>query len=555
MAVAGFVASASARAVLAADTVATSGAHGDAPSGYTYNKWAVRMFTSGIPLILALGFIVVIVARYALRRLRERRASGGGRGTKSRLRKGVEGALLALIGIGAALAIRPFAVLAFQFLAVPIAVAGGLLAIVYFRLRRSGRERAIHRLKLVAGIGFPVGVVFGVFAFYFGVRADCDRIRASTRLRPILSACQTDLEGWVRGLGTPPRCEGDEIVFEPRTVFPSSDRSAYYLGFGYLDFTCPEPMVKVDRASHEPKHAIWMYSPWKGSCPRGSGRCVLPSFQARSLLVVDDLHDRLEEEIKLYEFMPSFLVEDTRNGTVYLPSKPAAGSWVDTSREVVFHPLEAPVRKWPVEGSLPGVECTNCDLMVAWHAGTSAVDLATSIEPRVSGGVGFVALHPEGRYLLYGDAVPRRSLLVFPLDGRKPFPLVFDWLTYFRTFGVINGAAFDPDRNEFYVTFSLGGELGVFDATTFAPKRTIPLELGVREIAFDRRRRLLYVGCYVSGDVVVYDVDHASVKERIYVGPKMRHLSLDEDLDVLLVASKAGFFEIPLAGLETRPSG
>jgi len=126
-----------------------------------------------------------------------------------------------------------------------------------------------------------------------------------------------------------------------------------------------------------------------------------------------------------------------------------------------------------------------------------------------------------------------------------------DTLSTLESFGIGMGFAFDSVRGEILISMPLAGKIYVYDSSTFERKRALSVELGVREIGLDPRRRILYIAGYVSGYLYCYDIEKQSMTGKVYVGSQIRHLSYCEDMDRILIASKAGFMEIDPVHLQS----
>ena len=106
----------------------------------------------------------------------------------------------------------------------------------------------------------PFVLSLGFLVYYGDVEPECDRIRAQDRVRFLLSRCELDLETWHKSVAPYPTMDSEVPHRAPRSIFASSDRSAVYVVFASLDHPWPSSMVKIDRATGEPRHVLWSYS-------------------------------------------------------------------------------------------------------------------------------------------------------------------------------------------------------------------------------------------------------------------------------------------------------
>jgi DNA-binding beta-propeller fold protein YncE len=71
---------------------------------------------------------------------------------------------------------------------------------------------------------------------------------------------------------------------------------------------------------------------------------------------------------------------------------------------------------------------------------------------------------------------------------------------------------------------------------------------GVRPLTYDPRRNVVYVGNFLRGDVVAFDVRTGTVTRRWFGGRYLRDLELTRDGTGLLVTSNLGVVRIDLDG-------
>src|SRR5262249_48608307 len=69
---------------------------------------------------------------------------------------------------------------------------------------------------------------------------------------------------------------------------------------------------------------------------------------------------------------------------------------------------------------------------------------------------------------------------------------------------------------------------------------------GIRTVAFDRARRRVYAGVFLSGDVLEIDPDTGAITDRWFAGRFIRYVTVARDGAALLVASNLGIVRIPL---------
>ena len=118
---------------------------------------------------------------------------------------------------------------------------------------------------------------------------------------------------------------------------------------------------------------------------------------------------------------------------------------------------------------------------------------------------------------------------------------VMDWLHHM---GTSVGLQLDPETRELFIAYTFTGEVGIFDVDGVEPKGSIRLQTGLRELAYDRTRKVLYAGNFLTGDIHVVDVPTRREIDRIFVGRLIRQITWAPAIDRLLVTSANGFLEV-----------
>lgn len=584
-------------------TIAVSGIFGIAPYGYSLPQGFVQFVIGGYPVIFVLGFLLFSAYFFVFRfdspmrrRLRNwllRRQEQAETRTSLALLS-LKMAFLAG-GMVTLAALRPFIVFAFYgFGWLPLSVAALLtVAFIGYRVYRGHSLRKVARRVATAGLLLlPFALALGTFLLYGDKDPACEKVQKDPRLRLILSPCERDLEIWHKTIAPYPDMPAQIPHRGPRSIFASSDRSAIYCGFGGLDHPWPSSFVKIDRATGDAKHVLWLYSPFRGVCPFGSGKCVISSYQSKRLFVIDDIDDRIESEILFHHYKPSQLTSDPSTGDIYAPAS-FAPFHDQFNPYIIKQPLQATQRFARAADTFAAPETLAAFVRAvtmpqAWHNAErlqaqgwetfgesrphDTVDVLERFKAQLQsfgkhnvtlrfrpatgdvrlfdfgmgywGNIATAVYSPEFHKLYIGNGSPRPAILI----GEGPdLKVVTKPLGLWRTLqsgGMGSAAVFDPDRKELYVSMLFGGSIYVFDAETFEFKRSIWVEVGVRDLQIDRQRRLLYAASYLKGDLHVFDLDERRFVDKIFVGTKIRELEFVEELDVLLIASNAGFLEL-----------
>ena len=146
------------------------------------------------------------------------------------------------------------------------------------------------------------------------------------------------------------------------------------------------------------------------------------------------------------------------------------------------------------------------------------------------------------------------------IDAAQRFAYVSDWLCPFlkeidlstmrvarrKWIGPVSfGVAFGPD-GLLYVAQPLSRRVRVIDARRMEIVRTIRAGYGPRDLAFDPRRRVLFIGNYFDGTLDIVRLADGQRLRRFFVGDLLRGLWLDESRDRLLAAVGCGVRVIDL---------
>ncbi len=162
------------------------------------------------------------------------------------------------------------------------------------------------------------------------------------------------------------------------------------------------------------------------------------------------------------------------------------------------------------------------------------------------------------------DSSPHQTLRTLVLPGMDSYDFaidvagerayVSDWLSPYldevdlRTMQLVRrkwigwvsfGVAFGPD-GLLYVAQPLHRRVQVLDASRMEIVRSIPVGYGARDLAFDPRRRLLFVGNYFDGTLDVVRLADGGRVRRIFAGDLLRGLWFDDAHDRLFLAVGCG---------------
>lgn len=104
--------------------------------------------------------------------------------------------------------------------------------------------------------------------------------------------------------------------------------------------------------------------------------------------------------------------------------------------------------------------------------------------------------------------------------------------------------AYVPDRNEVLLTVPAASRIVRYDAETLEHKGEFKAIFGVRTLAIDAARRLLFCGSLATGEVAIIDLDTFDIRSRHYLGPWLRTIVVDSSRGAAYVSSKGYLYEL-----------
>ncbi|HPQ68339.1 MAG TPA: hypothetical protein PKW95_04380 [bacterium] len=102
----------------------------------------------------------------------------------------------------------------------------------------------------------------------------------------------------------------------------------------------------------------------------------------------------------------------------------------------------------------------------------------------------------------------------------------------------------DPRYRRAFLGSTATGELRILNLDTLAWEKSLQLEPGLRNHNFDRQRGLALVGNYFKGILHVIDSRTLTEIGRLYLGPRLRWVQIDEQTGEWYCTSGAGGFRI-----------
>lgn len=181
--------------------------------------------------------------------------------------------------------------------------------------------------------------------------------------------------------------------------------------------------------------------------------------------------------------------------------------------------------------------------------------IALVSEADIDDGVAFVLLdHVSGevldtRELDAGNVLkhPSKPWLYLSFFRRNPEILIYDMAN--REIVVrapaparVDRMALMQDTNELLVTSPVKSEILKLDADSLVLKGRMKGPFGVRTLAVDEARNLLFAGSFVTGQVTTYDVSTSEALSTVYLGPWLRSIQVDQASGTAYVSSNGALY-------------
>jgi hypothetical protein len=154
---------------------------------------------------------------------------------------------------------------------------------------------------------------------------------------------------------------------------------------------------------------------------------------------------------------------------------------------------------------------------------------------------GNVLLHPTKPWLYLTFFRRRNEVMLYNLENRS---------VMHRTPADQRAErmVFSRRRNELLVTSPVESRIMRFDADQLHLKGYIPATLGVRAIAIDEVRDLLFYGNIATGQLVVIDLNSNKRLKTYYLGPWPRTIQLNVESGTAYVSSRGALYRVDYAG-------
>lgn len=205
--------------------------------------------------------------------------------------------------------------------------------------------------------------------------------------------------------------------------------------------------------------------------------------------------------------------------------------------------------------SLPLPELSPGDPWIAVDPGTNTLAIVSEADDEV--GTPFMVLDRttgeirDRRDLDAGNLLlrPDTSRLYLSFFRRRGMLMAYD----LRTRSVIaempapprvDRMAYLPASDEILLANPVASRIERFDAATLAPRGHIDAIFGVRVMALDERRGILFCASLATGEVAAIDLASGRRMGRFYLGPWLRTIQVDPARATVYASSRGGLYEL-----------
>ena len=223
-----------------------------------------------------------------------------------------------------------------------------------------------------------------------------------------------------------------------------------------------------------------------------SSEIYYPANDEIIVLSVPDL--KIKERIKIPELSPGdvWIVWDEQNGQIILSSE---------ADENAGHPFLVVDRK---TGKVVSDEPLN-----AWN----------------------IYLHPSKSILYLGPRNQEKKYCLYDTEQNQV-------MNSFETGELGDRMILDENRDELLIAAPSKSRISRYDPMTFAYLGSIKANWGVRSLAIDRERDLLFAGSLVNNMLIIIDLNTDKTIRTCWVGPWIRSIVLDTENRLAYVSTK-----------------
>lgn len=411
---------------------------------------------------------------------------------------------------------RPFIAESVSLFPVLFMFLTGSVMTVSWKLKGDFLKRAVRTVVIFYWI-IPPCIFLSVAKVYKGTHL-CSLVKNNPRIVLLLDFCT---KGWRQEMARRTGLSADSVSLEEqaRSIFPSSDRNIIFAGTGVEDAKEERLLIALDRKTRKILKVIKMPTPFRGVC--SAGKCVITATPTNQVYLLNEKSLTVTQKFTL-PFRARFLAADFPSNKVFLPGSLAQGLEVvhlntgTLHRYSFHHPRHST------------------------YIYTPAADAVYNDYNKYTGNL-YIAAE---RYLDFP------CLHIFQFTRNRSHPVFLRSCFSFRdavlSLGLSTAVEVDPLKEEIYMAFPLEGSIYVLSERNFQLVKKLKVSVGIREMAFDTRRSLLYAANYTTGYIYGVFPLTGEIRKKIFIGKRIREIHYDPVLDRLLATSANGFMEVML---------
>ena len=339
---------------------------------------------------------------------------------------------------------------------------------------------------------FPIYLTFAVFFFSVQIGHNCEKMKSQKGIIPIFSLCDSKNKEIAEGM--------TKDVYHCRNAFMGWDRRIMYGGFGAETNPRVQPLIGVAIGTGEVVRKIFEKTIFRAWCHPRLGDCVFLASPANKIIIWDDKEQKIIKDYYFENDRPRFLSVDEEKPVVYVASDGDWIAYVDLEKKRKTREIKAPT------GALLTIANTR-------------------------------------KHIIATVNLPFRPVLVFDKNTGKVSRIVVGRSAMWKSLGFFFNATADYKGERAFVEAPFECAVYMIDLKEKKTKWKYALPIGVRDITYDSKRKMIYAANFVNG--YVYKIDVSGAKPRgagsFFLGRRLRYLNYEKDLDIVLSAGSNGF--------------
>jgi DNA-binding beta-propeller fold protein YncE len=435
-------------------------------------------------------------------------------------RQRIAACLLSLVEILILLAwfvvLRPALVVFFTYQSLIAIMLLMMLVLLALRVRSKGIARKAEFFFIFFLVAFPFVILVWVFVFQ-NTTHQCSRLARQPGIKTLFSFClnswMSDIRPYFKDTKPPPNLNPG--TRNPRSIFFSSMPGRVYLTTGMEeDSNSVHLLILYDYDRGEILRINLFPSIFRGVCDEKNGRCFLLLSAVNEVAAIDDASGSVIKKVPTAG-RPRFVV-------------------LDEESRLLFIALHAK----------PFIEVIHADSL---EAISGAYRSLADSDFLYGNGLSYLIQDPISKDLFFGsDWILPFFIRVdrHLMNYRRTF---FSLPNYLQNLGLLMGFAIGRNTHRLYIGTPLEGSIYVYNLDTMKLEKKIRDTIGLREIALDEDRNLLFAGNYVSGFLSIFDLSNDRLLDRIFIGRKNRQILYDPKRRVVFVTSANGFFAVDVS--------